>query len=221
MAGLTDLNQSLYELYIARIYPVLANNDPLYQNVLKKAGMGWTGTGVPPAHRQAFEGEMRLQAWLGAQKISDAKSLAPGSVRARLLAGPTTLYRIADSRWTQSPPGIWWFSEKVAQRCRDEAGADPQKRLAWLRNVLAVCFNWSQFDRIERLSLHAGESIPSVIGTGLEMPHYKLAISYAEGTIERAPADYWKKKGQILLGGELQTILPWIPVHRVSATSSL
>jgi hypothetical protein len=49
----------------------------------------------------------------------------------------------------------------------------PQKRLDWVRNVLAVCFNWSRFDRIERLALHSGRGIPAVLGRGTPMPHYK------------------------------------------------
>jgi len=215
MSGDSSLEKSLFDMYVARIYPVLAKNDPAYQRSLAKAGLGWSGTGALADHRKAFEEEMRIQAWLAVAELRKANSLEPETVRAKLLSGQTTIYRVADSTRAGKPPGIWWFSEKVAQRCRDEAGPDPQKRLEWLRNVLAVCFNWSRFDRIERLTLHAGEEIPSIVGKGLEMPYYKL------GNQEAATADYWKKLGQSLLGGELQTVLPWIPVLRIAATPSL
>jgi len=215
MGGVSSLEQSLFDMYVARIYPVLAQNDPAYQRSLVKAGLGWNGTGVLADHRKAFEEEMRVQAWLAVAELRKANSLEPETVRAKLLEGETTLYRVADSSRAGKPPGIWWFSEKVAQRCRDAAGPDPQKRLEWLRNVLAVCFNWSRFDRIERLTLHAGEEIPSIVGKGLEMPYFKL------GSQEAAPQDYWKKLGLSLLGGELQTVLPWIPVLRIAVTPSL
>jgi hypothetical protein len=197
MGGIIGLEQTLFGMYVARIYPVLAKNDPVYQRSLVKAGLGWNGAGVLADHRKSFEEEMRIQAWLAAAELRKANSLEPATVRAKLLSGETTIYRVADSTRAGKPPGIWWFSEKVAQRCRDAAGPDPHKRLEWLRNVLAVCFNWSRFDRIERLTLHAGEEIPSIVGTGLAMPYYKL------GNQEQAPKDYWRKLGQSLLGGEL------------------
>ena len=217
------LAHELHQLYVARIYPVLAQNDPAYQRSLVAAGLGWTGQGVPSQHRDSFTQEMKMQAWLAATKITEAASLDPSTVRTKLIEGSTTLFRISQSG-SKSPPGIWWFSDKVAQRCRDEAGPDPQKRLEWLRNVLAVCFNWSRFDRIERCALHAGESIPAVIGRGLPMPYYKVDPYIDRQTGERKvdlPLDYWQKMGQTLFGGELQTVLPWIPVQRIKFTASL
>jgi hypothetical protein len=146
------LSDQLYGIYIANILPVLAQNDPVYQQSLAKAGLGWNAPGVvPPAHLASFEQEMKLQAWLAATRIEDARSLDPRTIRAKLQSGPLTLYRISQSG-AATPSGIWWFTEKVAQRCRDEAGPAPEKRLDWLRKALAVCFNWSRFDRIERLA---------------------------------------------------------------------
>jgi hypothetical protein len=221
MPGLSD---QLYGIYIAKIFPVLAQNDPVYQQSLAKAGLGWNACGaVPPAHLASFEQEMKLQAWLAGTRIEGARSLDLLTTRAKVLNGPLTLYRVSQSG-AITPPGIWWFTEKVAQRCRDEAGPDPQKRLDWLRNVLAVCFNWSRFDRIERLALHSGESIPAVLGRGTPMPHYKADPYIDRKTGEhliQLPPDYWQKKGEMLLGGELQVVLPWVPVRRVAATNAL
>jgi len=216
------LADQLYRLYTASIYKVLLQTDPEYRRSLAKAGMGWTPAAVANTKRASFEQEMKMQSWLAATKIKDARSLAPETVRAKLLTGPLTLYRVTAG--VAPPPGIWWFSEKVAQRCRDEAGPDGKKRLEWLRQVLAVCFNWSSFDRIQRLQLYAAESIPAVIGRGLPMPHYKVVPRIDKKSGERVvelPADYWKKKGETLLGGELQIVLPWIPVSRIVETASL
>jgi len=160
---------------------------------------------------------------MAARRVEDARSLDPGTIRAKILIGPVTLYRVSQ-QGSKAPIGIWWFSEQVAQRCRDEAGADGAKQLDWLRNVLAVCFNWSTFDRVERFSLHGGERIPTVLGKGLSMPHYKADPFIDRNTGERVislPKDYWQKKGNTLLGGELQIVLPWLPVNRVSTTTHL
>ncbi|MEO7142602.1 MAG: hypothetical protein ABI165_03780 [Bryobacteraceae bacterium] len=214
------LAEQLYNFYAAGVYPVLAQNDPEYQRSLVTAGLGWQGLrDVPAESRNSFQQAMKMQAWLGARKVTEARSLDPDTVRVKVLTGPLTLYRVAQSG-AVTPPGIWWFSEKVAERCREEAGSDPQKRLDWLRNVLAVCFNWSRFDRIERLALHSGEKLPAVLGRGLSMPHYKIDPS-VDRTVPALPPDYWQKKGEMLLGGELQIVLPWIPVRRVSSTESL
>lgn len=218
------LADELYRLYIARIYPVLANNDPIYRRSLQKCGVGWNSTTVPPGRQQSFQQEMKMQAWLGAQRIIEARSLEPGSIRAKLLKGPQTLYRVSGNAADQWNPGIWWFSEKVAQRCRDESGPDSQARLSWLRDVLAVCFNWSNFDHLVRFTLHSGEEIPAVSGKGLPMPYNKIDPFIDRKTGQRVvsiPADYWASKGKTLLGGELQIVLPWIPVQRVQPAPSL
>jgi|ERR1035437_1749437 hypothetical protein len=224
MLGMGALSDQLYGIYTARIYSVLAHNDPVYQQSLAKAGLGWTAPAVvPPAHRESFEQEMKLQAWLATTRILDARSLDPSTVRAKVLDGPLTLYRVSQSG-APAPPGIWWFTGKIAQRCRDEAGSDRQEQLDYLRNVLAVCFNWSRFDWIQRLSLRAGESIPAVLGRGLPMPYHKADpyINRKTGQLViDLPPDYWKKKGEILIGGELQVVLPWIPVYRIAPTDSL
>lgn len=224
IGAMTRLGDALYGIYVSGIFPVLVANDPEYRRCLHAAGLGWhPPVVVPPARLKDFQAVMGVQAWLGARKIEDAQSLAPDTIRVKPLKGPETLYRVAQ-RGEQAPPGIWWFNETVAQRCRDEAGPDPQKRLEWLRNVLAVCYNWSRFDRIERLRIRRDERIPAVYGEGLPMPHYKLSPYYERGTgrqVVDMPGDYWKQKGKMLMGGELQVVLPWVPRFRVAETRSL
>jgi hypothetical protein len=202
---MSSLNDQLFELYADAVYPVLIESDPVYRRSLAKAGLRDKQKSIPQEKQSSFRNEMRLQSWLAANKIQSANSLAPGSIRAKLISGPLTLYRV--SQRGAAAPGIWWFTEKVARRCRDEAGSESQKQLNWLRNVLAVCFNWSRFDQIERISLWAGESMPAVIGRGLPMPQYKFEpyIDRKTGArvIDELPPDYWKQKGTMLLGGEL------------------
>lgn len=56
------------------------------------------------------------------------------------------------------------------------------------------------------------------------MPHYKVAPYRDAKTGEsriNLPKDYWQRKGQMLLGGEQQVLLPWIPVTRVVTTKQL
>ncbi len=221
-----DLAEQLFGLYARRIYPVLVWNDPVYQACLNKAGLGLTPvSAIPPQHRDSFEQEMKMQSWLAARKVMEARSLDPSTVRAKLLAGQQTIYRVTDDALPSGSTGIWWFNENVAQRCRQECGPDPQKRLEWLRSVLAVCFNFGAFNKIQRLTLHGGEEIPAILGRGLPMPHYKFDPYIDRKTgrqvIAEFPPDYWQKKGQFLLGGELQIVLPWIPVRRVATTASL
>ena len=149
MSGLAD---QLYGLYRAEIYAVLAANDPEYQRSLANAGLGWNVRTLPAVQRTAFEQEMKMQAFLGARRIEEARSLETATIRAKVLTGPITLYRVSQ-RGSKAPIGIWWFTEKVAQRCSAEVGGDGAKQLEWLRNVLAVCFNWSDFNQIERFTV--------------------------------------------------------------------
>lgn len=165
---MSGLAEQLYALYKVDIYPVLASNDPEYQRSLANAGLGWNIRSIPAGQRASFEQEMKMRAWMGARRVEEARSLDPATVRAKVLRGPATLYRVSQ-QGSRAPIGIWWFTEQVAQRCRTEAGADGAKQLEWLRNVLAVCFNWSTFDRIERFSLHGGERIPTVLGGELQI----------------------------------------------------
>lgn len=217
------LAQELALAYSREIYPVLAAHDPEYRRCLLNAGVGWTARNpLPPGKRQAFEETMRVQASLGAIEIRLARSLDPGTVRVKVLEGPMVLYRMAD-RAAKQPYSIWWFSEKVATRCRREAGPGPEARRDWLRNVLAVCYNWNPFTLVQRLALHGGERIPAVLGKGLPMPYYKLSPQFDRKTglqiPQPTPRDYWEKKGRMLFGGELQIVLPWIPIGRIAPTT--
>ncbi len=210
------LQDELYRMYVAQVYPVLLNNDPHYRARLFNCGVDPTG-GLTQGNQANFENEMKLQAWLGACEIEKSRGLEPNSIRTKVLIGPQVLYRSVNSGTKDT--GIWWFSEKVAKRCEEEAAKSGQSKAEWLRNALAVCYNWNTMDGMQRIRLHAGEQLPAVIGIGLPMPFNVLKIH--RGRIETPPDDYWKNIRKTLLGGELQIVLPWIPVRRVSPTPIL
>ncbi len=214
---MSDLERRLFELFTSEIYAVLSAQDPEYKRALSSAGIWSNLKAVPPERRADFEKVMKIRAWLAAQAVVQANSLEPGSVRAKLLEGREMFYRVA-AKGSKTPPGIWWFSERVAARCREEAPKQGMSAFDWLREMLAVCFNWSSFDQLERFELRAGERLPAVLGIGKPMPHYK--VDARRGTVT-LPADYWKRQGQILIGGERQIVLPWVPVGRVQKISSL
>lgn len=217
MLGMQDLERRLYELYTAEIYPVLATQDPEYRRALSAIGIWSNVREVPAEKRGAFEKEMKLRAWLAAQAVVQANSLEVGSVRAKLIEGREVFYRVA-SKGSKAPVGVWWFSERVAAKCREEAPKAGMTAFEWLREMLAVCFNWSSFDQLESFELKAGESLPAILGIGKPMPHYK--VDARRGSVS-LPADYWKRAGQVLAGGERQIVLPWVPAGRVRKLSSI
>ena len=219
---MADLADQLYQIYTAEIYPLLEYTDPEYRRLLAQIKPFKI---VPQKYRSSFEQGMKMQAWLAATKVRSYNSLKPSSIRATVLPGRQTLYRVTskpgpgEKAW----PGIWWFNETVAERCRAEAGSNVGNRLQWLRNVLAVCYNFpNTFDHIQLLKLNERERLPAVLGEGLPMPHYQLIENPNTGSIQEPPKDYWQKKGETLLGGEEQIVLPWIPEARIdNKTQSL
>jgi hypothetical protein len=75
---MSRLSDQLLAIYTAKLYPILAHHDPIYQQVLTKAGLGWVAPlAIPPAHTASSEQEMKMQSWLAARKIEDARSPHP------------------------------------------------------------------------------------------------------------------------------------------------
>ena len=210
------LADQLYQMYTARTYPVLLNSDPAYKACLFRSGVDPSGV-ITERNRGRFQEEMRVQAWLGLLEIEDSKGLQPDTIRTKVLTGPQVLYRSV----SKSAPrkGIWWFSEKVVARCRKEAALKGQSNSEWLRDALAICFNWSPMDGMQRFHLHTGEEIPAVLGVGSPMPCNSLKVD-KDGKV-KIPLDYWENQKKMLLGGEQQIVLPWIPISRVMPTSLL
>lgn len=215
--GMQELERRLFELYTAEIYPVLAAHDPEYKRALALCGIWANVKTVAPERRADFEKVMKMWARIGAQWLLQMNSLEAASIRAKLLEGKEVMYRVTSAN-SKAPIGRWWFSERVAARCREEAPKKGMTQLEWLREMLAVCKNWNRsFDQLERLELRRGESLPAVLGIGKAMPYYKLDHK----NWENAPDDYWKRQGQVLEGGERQIVLPWVPAGRVQKVSSL
>jgi len=211
MSGLSD---ELFAIYRTGLNRCLQRYDEMYGKALERAGLHKYATTLPEDKRQAFEDAMRVYAWLGAKVVHDANSLIPSTIHAGVIAGPVNIYRV--SQRGDDRPGIWWFGETVALRCRQEAGSTGADQLEWLRNLLAVCFNWSTFDQFQRIQIPTGLQVPAVFGKGAPMPYY-MGKPYQDKIGRRVsdwPKDYWQQKGRMLLGGESQIVLPWVP-HRI------
>ncbi len=220
-----DLTQQLYKLYTAEVYSVLADDCPSYQKTLRSAGSSWNDKGnLVLTQPNRFKDEMRLQADLAARYIRDENSMEPATMKVKNLQGPLKLFR-GESSSGKSSLRSWWFSETVVTHCRKEAGSNPKDQLNWLRNALAVCFNWSNFDKLVFIYLKRGETIPAVTGRALAMPYYRIEPyidrKTGEHLIKAYPKDYWEKLGHIFSGGERQTLLPWVPTRRAKRIDSL
>lgn len=222
-----ELTEQLYNRYTAKIYKLLADHDPVYQRALANCGlggMGSRGTADMAKNPEAFQTEMRKHASYAANAILAAKGLEPSSIRTDVLKGPETLFRVGDQSRSMSAYGVWWFKQKVANKCRTAvppgSGPNPAAQLDWLRNVLAVCYNWSDFNQFFRVSIRSDEELPIVMGKGTPQPYYSPP-STRSGYPVSLPPDYWKKKGVELFGNEIQIVLPWVPQGRITKTASL
>jgi hypothetical protein len=201
-------------------------HDDHYRHALEMAGLsGHIAPQVPLHKRKNFEAVMRFQAHLAADALRDAASLQLASARVFVLQGPATLYRLWDSASPGARAGVWWFDEDTLHRARVEAAVVKAPLLAWLRQALAVCYNFSRLDRALVLNLHAQDALPAVQAAGLAMPHYQfkpyIRPDTGERVIDELPLDYWQQKGKMLFGGAIQTILPWIPKTKMRDAAHL
>jgi len=72
------------------------------------------------------------------------------------------IYRVASSEAAGSPSGIWWFTQDIWDRCQKEAGRSDSQRITWLHKHLALCYDWSECDRIVRI--HTDTGLPGGAG---------------------------------------------------------
>jgi hypothetical protein len=119
-----------------------------------------------------------------------------------------TLYRAANSAAPGSPGGIWWFTEDIWNQCQREAGNSDSKRIHWLHQRLAVCYDWSKCDRIVKIDLFGASEIPAVQAIGLPKTRWDSPRMFGQplpGITHKATMH------GSLSGGLTQTILPFIP----------
>jgi hypothetical protein len=203
----TDLEKML----AARIYPGLLT-DAVYRKFLTFAGFGPSfPRDLNSLQRENLAKAARMQAHIAVAEVSKSGGLVESMSCAKLLKGPLTLYRFWDSKAPERRIGVWWFYRDVIDTCKQRAGKSVGERLSWLRENLAVAFDWSAMDRIDTLSVTAADELPAIEGTGARMRVYSAA-AISSGKV--AGKDYWPNLGKYFPGGVKQVILPFIPQAR-------
>jgi hypothetical protein len=240
-----DVQNELTEILSSRLFPVLAS-DPGYRVMLRNAGLtsipdykggrvdpefdtaqrNWGSSMpmktpmnirsptevLPPAVRLRLETAARMCAQLIVMKVDADGSLRERRAKAVILEGPTTLFRLWDSG-KDNRTRHWWFSEHLLNLAEAQREQSPRD---WLRDRLAVSFNFSKCDRISELTLGVRTGIPAVEAWGLPMPQYSPNASDARSNDNReACQDHSDKAGAIFQGQKTQYFLPFVPPDRI------
>ena len=206
-----QVETDLARMLAAKIYPGLLT-DAVYRKFLTFAGFGPAFPqdlkSVSPALRENLAKAAGMQAHIAVAEVAKSGGLEESTSCAKLISGPVTLYRFWDFGAPERRVGVWWFHRNVIDACKQHAGKPAADRLSWLREHLAVCFDWSQMDRIDTLSLTAAGELPAIEGTGAPMRVYSAA-ALPSGKV--ASPDYWANLGRYFPGGLKQIVLPFIP----------
>jgi hypothetical protein len=198
----------------ARIYSGLLT-DAVYRKFLSFAGFGPAFPtdlkSVAPALRENLAKAAKMHAHIAVQEVAKSGGLEESTSCAKLITGPVTLYRFWDSSAAARRVGVWWFHRSVIDACKLHAGRSADDRQAWLREHLAVCFDWSKMDRLDTLELSAASDLPAIEGTGAPMRAYSAAALPSGRATSK---DYWANLGKYFPGGLKQIVLPFIPTVR-------
>jgi len=128
------------------------------------------------------------------QKVESKESLRERRAKAIVLEGPDILYRL----WSTKQGNLirpWWFSKELLALA--EAGRDRKQTIAWLRDRLAVSFDFGECDRMAQLNLGFRSAIPAIAAWGLPMPKYGA------------------KPEELFQGEKTQYYVPFVPATRV------
>jgi len=206
-----QVENDLERMLSAKIYPGLLT-DAVYRKFLTFAGFGPSFPpdlkSVSPTLRENLAKAAKMQAHIAVQEVAKSGGLEESTCCAKLITGPVTLYRFWDSSSPERRIGVWWFHRSVIDACKQHAGRSAADRQQWLREHLAVCFDWSEMDRIDTLSLGTAGELPAIEGTGARMRAYSAA-ALPSGKV--ASKDYWANLGRYFPGGLKQIVLPFIP----------
>ena len=190
-----------------------------YVRRIAQSARNWEALSPRNQTNLAKQAEARTHLVFG--ELASREAVRMKAANARLIPAPLRIYRGWDSRCPATSFGPFWFEKKLLDQCLQEAGPSQQDRFAWLRNACAVCFDWSDFDRLAELCLKAGEEIPVVAAIGLPKRAYSLPNRFTKP--EDLPwnkvadlRDYWRRIGTTLAGGYNQLFLPFLPKHRIS-----
>ena len=92
----------------------------------------------------------RMCAQLAIMDVSDLGALRERRAKAIVLEGPANLYRMWDSS-SDNLTRHWWFSENLFNLASSQSAAVNQSTRDWLRDRLAVSFNFGNCNRISKL----------------------------------------------------------------------
>ena len=173
---------------------------------------------LPPAVRANLDSAARMCAQLAVMDVSALGALRERRAKAIVLDGPVSLYRMWDSS-SDNRTRHWWFSENLFNLASSQSAAANQSTRDWLRDRLAVSFNFGSCDRISTLRFGAGTAVPAVEAWGLPMPQYSRITRNADGASSgEAGRDYWDKYDAIFQGEKTQYFLPFVPPDRIQDT---
>lgn len=202
-----SVRMQLENMLSTKFFPRLVG-DPFYNDMLRRAGIPLTVTHfekLTQAQRTNLRGAVVLEMGLFTRGVESKLAVEASTLQVGIQKN-VWLYRAANSAYPASRDGIWWFDEALWKKCL-QVGPNDTDRLRWLHQALAVCYDWSQCDRIVRIRT-GDPGIPAVRAIGsaktrLDSPRMlsqPLPGIHVQATIFGG-----------LDGGLTQTILPFIP----------
>lgn len=208
----------------SKIYPTLFDS-PDYCDFLKISGMVRPFprdiAAVPVGQRNSLAENAKLRANLLMLELQQLASLRQAKARAIELKPPLYrhLYRLWNSKVKGNELKYFWFTEDILRESHRQAGNNKNDRIEWLRQQMAVPYNWSLCDRMARLRLGPGDEILAVEAEGLPMRGVTIRPGDREIRLPRDPTHYWKnfdKYAKPLPGGAPQLFLFLVPPSHVS-----
>jgi hypothetical protein len=152
---------------------------------------------LPNAQQSRLETAARMCAQLLLMNVISSGSLREQRAKAVVLEGPTTLYRLWDSK-EKNQMRNWWFSQHLWNLAVTHSSAAKQSLRDWLRDRLAISFDFGRCDRVSKLVLGQGIALPAIEAWGLPMPQH--------GSTNTGP---------MFQGHKTQYFLPFVPPERV------
>jgi hypothetical protein len=170
---------------------------------------------LSPAERDKLLNAAQVCVSMLLLEVQGKGSLFENDARALGLEGTRKLYRLWDST-DRNRTRHWWFSEQLLRTAALECKSSKMKVKDWLRDKLAISFNFGKCDRFSEMVLCISEALPAIEAKGLSMPQYASWQTDAnKNQVHLAYPDYWKKYGQRFQGNEYQYFLPFVPPDRI------
>lgn len=211
----SDVQQDFADILASRVFPALVG-DPGYVRIFHNAGMANLIPRDPSALRPGMKSNLdeaaRMCAQLLTLHVEGMGSLRERRAKALVVEGPVTLYRLWSQR-QNNRIGPWWFTEGVLHQATSAAAGNRQAALEWLRDRLAISLDWSDCDRIAKMTLHYGNAVPAIAAWGLPMRQYSRKAATNPDVPMR---DYWARYTAMFQGEKTQYFLPFLPATRIS-----